>query len=215
MVFGESPLKDVYRRVVWGPYRRSLGRLPAGTELRANRLLGRVAFRFAPGQRERVVRNLRRAFPERGDLDALAEKVFENHFADQYVSWTFARIAAGEGASYTRLDGREHLDAALQRGGVVLMHPHMGCAQLPLCLLGALGYAVNQVGGGGVEGSISQEGKRVTDLRHRLEQDLPARIWDGRQLRPLIRALEAGEIVATERHHSVCDGENVVRGVRE
>ena len=32
MVFGESPIKDLYRRLVWGPYRELLGRLPAGTE---------------------------------------------------------------------------------------------------------------------------------------------------------------------------------------
>ena len=195
MVFGESPLKDVYRRLVWGPYRRALGRLPAGTELRANRLLGRVAWRGARSQRERVLRNLERAFPDRGDLEAVAEQTFQNHFADQYVSWTFARIAAGEGTDYVQLRGLEHLDAALAEGGAVLMHPHMGCAQLPLCQLGALGYAVNQVGGGGVEGPISEEGQRVTALRHQLEEEVPGRIWDGRSLRPLIRVLEAGEVV--------------------
>lgn len=139
--------------------------------------------------------NLRRAFPDRDDLDHVCEKVFQNHFADQYVSWTFARIAAGEGTSYVQLRGVEHLDSALKSGGAVLMHPHMGCAQLPLCQLGALGYSVNQVGGGGVEGPISAEGERVTRLRHRLEEEVPGRIWDGRSLRPILRRLEAGEVV--------------------
>ena len=195
MVFGESPLKDVYRRVVWGPYRRALGRMPAGTELRANRALGRLAHAGARGKRERVEANLRRAFPDR-DVGAIARATFENHFADQYVSWTFARIAAGEGASYLRIEGLEHLDRALVDGGAVLMHPHMGCAQLPLCVLGARGYRVHQVGGGGVEGELSAEGRRVTQLRHTLEQDIPATIWDGaRSLRGLVRALEAGDVV--------------------
>lgn len=195
MVFGESPLKDVYRKVIWGPYREALGRLAPGSELRANRLLGRLAFQAASNKRARVVENLRRAFPDRDDLDAIALKTFQNHFADQYISWTFARIAAGEGTHYVQLRGVEHLDRALENGGAVLMHAHMGCAQLPLCQLGALGYRVNQVGGGGVEIEISKEGQRVTALRHRLEEDVPGRIWDGTSLRPLIRILEAGEVV--------------------
>ncbi|MCP4806598.1 MAG: hypothetical protein GY913_29440 [Proteobacteria bacterium] len=195
MVFGESPLKDVYRRVVWGPYRRALGRLPAGTELRANRALGRLAHAGARGKRARVEANLKRAFPDR-DVGPIVRATFENHFADQYISWTFARIAAGEGASYLRVEGMDRLERALEDGGAVLMHPHMGCAQLPLCVLGARGLRVHQVGGGGVEGELSSEGQRVTALRRRLEQDVPATIWDGaRSLRGLVRALEGGDVV--------------------
>lgn len=194
MVFGESPLKDLYRRVVWGPYRRTLGSLPAGSELQANRALGRLAFAGARGKRQRVEANLRRAFPDR-DVRAIARATFENHFADQYVSWTFGRIAAGEGSSYLRIEGMDRLERALGRGGVVLMHPHMGCAQLPLCVLGARGLRVHQVGGGGVEGELSAEGRRVTALRHRLEQQIPATIWDGsRSIRGLVRALEGGDV---------------------
>ena len=197
MVFGESPLKDLYRRVVWGPYRQALGRLPAGTELRANRALGRVVAAEARGKRERVRRNLERAFWPDPMLETWVTQTFQTHFADQYISWTFARIAAGQGRAYVELRGREHLDAALRRGrGAVLMHPHMGPAQLPLCLLGALGYEVNQVGGGGVSHELSEQGRKAAALRAKLEEDIPGRIHDGGgYIRPVLRALKNNEVV--------------------
>ncbi len=202
MVFGESPIKDLYRRLVWGPYRELLGRLPAGTELRANRRLGQLASVGARGKAQIVRRNMSRAFPGR-DLDPLVRQVFETHFVDQYISWTFKRIAAGEGSAYIEMRGVEHVDAALAKGqGVVLMHPHMGPAQLPLCELGARGYPMVQVGGGGVEGELSEEGQRVSALRSTLEQDIPGRIQDGASyLRPVLRALRANEVIL-----SACDG---------
>ena len=179
MVFGESPIKDLYRRLVWGPYRELLGRMPAGSELRANRRLGHLASLGARSKARRVRQNMSRAFPGR-HLDPLVRQVFETHFVDQYISWTFKRIAAGVGSAYLDLRGVKYVDSALSKGkGVVLIHPHMGPAQLPLCELGALGYPVLQIGGGGVQGELSEEGRRVTALRHALEQDIPGRIQDG------------------------------------
>lgn len=197
MVFGESALKDLYRKIVWGPYREALGRLPPGAELRFNRRLGRLALRASPEKKAKVLENLRRGLPELSDPEDVVRRVFETHFADQYISWSFARIAGGEGDAYLRIEGMRHLEEAIRKGrGVVLMHPHMGPAQLPLCVLGAKNYRMNQIGGGGVAGEISEEGRRATELRHRLEQDIPARIWDGgRFLRPVLRALAEGELV--------------------
>ncbi|MED5370017.1 MAG: hypothetical protein VX899_03300 [Myxococcota bacterium] len=202
LVFGESPIKDLYRKVIWGPYREALGRLPAGWELRANRRLGQLAAVGARGKGAQLRRNLARAFPGR-DLDPIVRQVFETHFVDQYISWTFARIAAGQGSAYLEIRGLEHLEAARAQGrGAVLIHPHMGPAQLPLCELGARGVPVLQVGGGGVEGPISAEGARVTALRHALEKDIPGQILDGGgYVRPVLRALADNQVVLT-----ACDG---------
>ncbi|MCB9765260.1 MAG: hypothetical protein H6739_36135 [Alphaproteobacteria bacterium] len=197
MVFPESPLKDSYRRVVWGPWRRALLRLPEGYELRANRRLGRAVMRASKARREQLARNLRRAFGERDDLDTLIGAIFETHFVDQYISWSFARIATGGGDAYLRIEGLHHLDHALKQGrGAVLMHPHMGPAQLPLCVLGSRYYRMNQIGGGGVAQPLSAEGQRAAATRAELEGHIPARIWDGAgYLRPLVRALRQGEVV--------------------
>ncbi len=199
MVFTESPLRDLYRVAIWDVWRRLAGRLPAGWELRGNRALGRLALRAASQKHAAVIRNLQRGLPD-ADHQVLAREIFETHFADQYLSWTFHRIVAGE--RYLCLEGRELLDEALERGGVVLMHPHMGLAQLPLCTLGALGYPVHQVGGGGVAHELSDTGRRVSALRCELEGAIPGTIWDGRgYLRPLLRALKSGQVVL-----AACDG---------
>lgn len=200
MVFPESRLRDIYRVAVWDLWRPASGLLPPGSELRGNRALGRLAHRLSRAKRRAVLANLRRGLPERRDHEVLASQVFQTHFADQYVSWTFSRIARGQ--SYLDLSGRELLDRALERGGVVLMHAHMGLAQLPLCTLGAMGYPVHQVGGGGVAHALSPTGERVTALRCALEQQIPARLWDGRgYLRPLLRVLQRGGVVL-----AACDG---------
>ena len=200
MVFPESPLRDAYRVLVWDMWRPAAAALPAGWELRGNRLLGRAALKASRGKRDSVIRNVARGLPD-ADHIAITKEVFSTHFADQYVSWTFARIAKGE--RYLELRGREHLDMAMAAGrGAVLMHPHMGLAQLPLCTLGMMGYPVHQIGGGGVAHVLSPTGERVTRLRHRLEQDIHGTIWDGgRYLRPVLRTLAGNGVVL-----AACDG---------
>ncbi len=198
MVFGESRIKDLYRRVVWGPYRRAFDRLPPGSEVRANRLLGRAVARAARGKRDQVARNLGRAFPDR-DLDPIIDQLFQTHFMEQYISWSFHRIDRDTWPNYLELRGRAHLDAALAEGrGAVLLHPHMGAAQMPLAVLGVLGYPMNQIGGGGVDVVLSETGRWAESMRHQLEDHIQATIWDGTGfLRPVLRALGGNEVVLT------------------
>lgn len=203
MIVGESRWKDAYRRVVWGPWRQLLERAPYGWEYRANRALGRAAGWASGAGRAQVRANLERAFPGRDGLDAIAAETFAAHFANQYASFAFGRITDGNWRAYLRFDGLDRLYSARERGrGVVLMHPHMGPAQLPLCALGAMGLPVHQVGGGEVVVEKSATGAWATDLRHRLESRLPATLHDGGGfLRGVLRALGAGAIVL-----SACDG---------
>ncbi|MEC7240495.1 MAG: hypothetical protein VXW32_04600 [Myxococcota bacterium] len=199
MVFGESRLKDVYRQVVWGPYRQLCGVLPPGWEVRSNRLLGRGAHAFSRGKRKRLRTNLRRALPGTASFDAITRACFETHFAEQYISWSFERIEPSTAGAYLEIEGLDSLQELKNAGrGVVLVHPHMGAAQLPLCVLGHLGFDMHQVGGGGVAHEMSERGKACEAMRHRLEEGIPATIWDGQSyLRPLIRALESGAFVLT------------------
>lgn len=199
MVFGESRLKDVYRQVVWGPYRRFCGALPAGWELRSNRLLGRGVHALSQGKRRRLRTNLSRALPGTASFDAITRACFQTHFVEQYISWSFERIGRETASSYLEIEGLEALEELRNEGrGAVLVHPHMGPAQLPLCVLGHMGFEMHQVGGGGVAHEMSERGKACEALRHRLEEGIPATIWDGQNyLRPLIRALENGAFVLT------------------
>lgn len=203
MVFGESRAKDVYRRIVWGPWRELLEALPPGSEYRVNRQLGLLVARGAGGKRAQVVENLRRAFPERDDLDTIARETFATHFENQYASFAFGRIDASNWQEWLDFEGLEHVDAARTAGeGLVLMHPHMGPAQLPLCALGAMGYPVHQIGGGEPEVEKSDTGRWATERRHTLEARMPVILHDGNGfLRTVLRALGRGEVVL-----SACDG---------
>ncbi|MEE2752243.1 MAG: hypothetical protein VX519_12495 [Myxococcota bacterium] len=191
--------KDLYRLLVWGPYRGLVVKLPAGMEFTAHRGLAAVATRVSGEQRRRVKKNLGRVFPADSDLDALVERCFRTHFEQQYLCFSFPRMNAENWPRYLDIQGREHLDASLAAGkGVVLMHPHMGPAQLPLCVLGILGYDVLQVAGSPSHEELSNRGRWASDLRHRLEGSMPVRIQDGtRYLRPVLRVLEQGGVVLT------------------
>ncbi len=203
MIIGESPLKDAYRRVIWGPWRQALEAAPPGWDYRASRRLGRLAGRFSASKRAEVVANLARAFPGRGDLDRIAVEAFGAHFENQYASFAFGRLDARTWPQWLRFEGLEHLDRAAAAGvGVVLMHPHMGPAQLPLAALGAMGRPVHQVGGGHVEVERSEVGEWARAERTRLEARMKATLHDGTGfLRGLVRAATRGGIVLT-----ACDG---------
>lgn len=199
MVFGESPLKDLYRRVVWGPYRELLERAPWGWEYRVNRRLGQLVGLVARGKIREVETNLRRAFPERDDLRRVAVETMGTHFVNQYASFAFGRITRENWTTYLRFEGYEHVEAArAAKQGLVLVHPHMGPAQLPLCVLGVLGHEVHQIGGGEPAVEKSETGRWATQLRHDLEARMPVHLHQGGSyLRGLLRALGKGAIVLT------------------
>lgn len=202
MIFAESPIRDLYRQLAWGPYPRLLHALPPGQDLRVSRLLGRTASLVARGSRARVEANLRRAFPGRDDLSSVATAVFATHFANQYLPISFPRITAENAGGWLEIGGLEHLEEARARGrGVVVMHPHMGPVQLPLCVLGARGLPMHQVGGGEVKG-LSARGEWAASRRRAFEGAMPVKVLDGKAfLRPVLRALAGGGIVMT-----TCDG---------
>jgi lauroyl/myristoyl acyltransferase len=73
----------------------------------------------------------------------------------------------------------------------------MGPAQLPPHVLGLLGFAVHQIAGGRVAG-LSATRRWAAEQRAEHERSLAAFLHDGaRYLRPVVRALEAGEVVFT------------------
>jgi lauroyl/myristoyl acyltransferase len=201
VVIGETPLRDAYRLLAWGPWRWALERSPPGWEVQASRHLGRIAGALPGSTRALVRTNLARAFPDAPAhaLDRLARATFAAHFANQQASFSFARMRPETETRYLRWVGLAHLEAARAEGvGVVLVHPHMGPAQLPLCALGARGIPVHQIGGGEVALERSRVGRWASTRRAALEQRLPATLHDGkRYLRAVVRALHAGEVVFT------------------
>lgn len=203
MRFGESPLKDAYRLVVWGPGRVSMERAPPPWELRASRGLGRVAGATLRARRRRLEATLTDALGDRELARAAAREAFATHFANQYVGFSFGKVTRETAGRYLVFDGLEYLERARARGrGVVVAHPHMGLPQLPLHVLGLRGVPVHQVGGGHPEVPLSPVGRWAARTRDRLEDRIAATLHDGgNYVRPVLRALQAGEVVFT-----ACDG---------
>ncbi len=195
----ESVGRDLYRALVWGPYRHLCRWVPAGRELEMHRALGRVAWRFAGNLRVQVRENLARGLPDRQDLDALVEGVFQSHFAEQYLCFSLGRVQLGNWERYLRIEGLSHLDDSLAIGkGAVLVHPHMGPAQLPLCVLGLMGHEVLQVVGVPDLEGLSDRGRRSGAKRTELERQMAVQLLEGAGfLRPALRTLERGGIVFT------------------
>jgi KDO2-lipid IV(A) lauroyltransferase len=202
MIIGESPLKDLYRLAIWGPGRGLLAGLPPGQELRLLERLGRCSAAALPRRQRRVAENLRRALPELAQAEAehLAVEVFGAHFCNQYWSFCVPQCTAATWGDYLDLRGRERLREVRRRGrGALLLHLHMGPAQLPLHVLGLLGLPTHQIGGGRVtQVQLSKIGQRSARLRAELEKAMPVTLHDGRAfLRPVLRALAANELVLT------------------
>jgi lauroyl/myristoyl acyltransferase len=218
MIFGESALKDLYRKVVWGPGRQLLESAPDVWEIRAVRAGGRAIALAMLAKRRALRDNLRRAFPEVGgrEIERLAQHAFAAHFTNQYISFSFGKCHVENWPQYLAFEGLDRLQEAYDRGkGVVLMHPHLGPAQLPLHVLGLLGFPMHQVGGGEVTlVELSDTGRWAAELRASLEKRMPVTLHDGKgYLRPLLRALDAGEVVM-----SACDatggGQEIGRRLR-
>ena len=200
MIFGESRLKDLYRRLTWGPIRQTLESTPPAVEMKTIRAIARLTAAALPARRTELCANLRRAFPEwsHEKLDHVAREAFSAHFSNQYASFSFGKCDAENWSHYLTIDGLEHLDRAYQRGkGVVLMHPHMGPAQLPLHVLALQGFDMHQVGGGEVTlVELSETGQWAAEQRAQLEARMPVTLHDGKKyLRPLLRALKDGAVL--------------------
>lgn len=205
MIFGEGQLKDLYRRALWGPGRPALERLPSPWEHRAVRSIGRAAAALSGAKRAQVADNMLRAFssgqlPDGRPVAQIASDAFASHFANQYLSFSFSKCTEETWPKYLAFSGLDRLAALRAQGrSIVIAHPHMGPAQLPLHVLGILGWPVLQVGGGRVtEVELSGTGRWAAAQRALLEARMPVRVHDGRSyLRPVLRHLQAGGVVMT------------------
>jgi KDO2-lipid IV(A) lauroyltransferase len=203
LVFDEHPLKDLYRRLIWGPYRRALEAAPPGVEIDVNRGLGRVVCRASGGRRATLRAHLADALGPHPNLDRMVKECFETHFSNQYVGFTFQKVTSETWPDFLTIVGRDHLDRALDKGkGVIVAHPHFALPQLPLHVLGVLGYDVHQIGGGKPTVELSPTGEQVARVRAELEARIVATLHDGKgYIRPILRAIQDNKVVFT-----ACDG---------
>lgn len=106
-----------------------LGRLPRAPAAWLGRRLGDVLWTVLPGRRRRALDNLAHAFPELGEAERrrLARASFRHLGLLLVESFALLARSLDDVLSSVRLEGAEHLDAAVQKHGrALLLTAHLG-----------------------------------------------------------------------------------------
>src|SRR5688572_29789180 len=103
----EGGIGDVFRLMLWYPYRWSVSLMPPARELELSRQVGHLLALLEPIEVNRVVGNLARAFPTRSDLRAIAVRNIESRLENQYLSLSFEKLNRDNLSSYLEFEGLE------------------------------------------------------------------------------------------------------------
>ena len=205
MQVSESVARDLLRLCVWYPLRWVVERLPPRTGFALLAGLGRLHAALATARRGgRAARLAAAAGKVSPQLDAAGRRAqvvaaYETHYANQLSIFVFPRLTRGNWREVLAIDGLDNLRAALEPGrGVVLPIGHFGPTQLPLTVLGLLGFPMLQIGFQDDSG-LSYIGRHVSfRLRQAYEARIPAAIVPpGPGTRRALAHLRAGGVVMT------------------
>lgn len=200
MIIKETVARDFLRLIVWYPIRWLISVMPISSGFAFMRLMGDIHYHLSRNKRRLISDNLNSAFGGKaplGDIPLRTRRYFRNHYINQLQIFLFPRLNRGNIENYHSFEGLEHVEAALQKGkGCILIHPHFGPAQLPLCSFGIMGYPVMQLGLPTDEG-LSYIGRKVAfRLRMKYESKIPARILPADSfLRPIFDWLKSNKLL--------------------
>lgn len=168
------------------------------------RLHGRLAHRTRHRQRRAVRRNLETVFgAERspGELDALTRAFFEQRAARGLLLALATRLSSSEMTRLFPIEGLEHLDEAVrQQRGVILLGSHLNSIVMfnAIVLLRERGYDIGvALPEEGDPWAPSRLGKVLArSFGTRPLRELLNAFYAQFNIRPIVRALAAGTIVA-------------------
>jgi phosphatidylinositol dimannoside acyltransferase len=197
----ESRLRDLLRLIVWYPLRLVVERLPARAGLGILWGMGRLHHALPGRRKARLFDAVRRVAPQMQphEVHRQVGEHFRTHYANQLALFLFPKLTRDNYGQLLEIAGRHHLDAALGAGrGAVLPIGHFGPTQLPLAVLGLLGYSMLQIGFQNDDG-LTWIGRHVAyRLRQRYERRIPARIVQpGAGTRQAVLQLRAAKVVMT------------------
>jgi len=134
-------------RLGFGLARLAVRGLPRAWLFRLSDRSSKLGFRLFKGFRTRSIRNLSMAFRDRSDSAALAEtarRTLRNFFRDFVEIAVTLYSTDDELRAAVPMIGREHLDAALNKGsGVILLSAHLGNFFVLGTRLAAEGYPIH------------------------------------------------------------------------
>jgi lauroyl/myristoyl acyltransferase len=155
--------------------------------------LSDVNYLFASSDRKAVMGNLRAIFPDKStaELRAIRRRMFRN-FAKYLVEFfLFPRIDAEFIRRKVRVEGLEHVDAALAKGkGVVFLTAHLGNWELGGLVMAQLRPPLYAV-------ALKHANPKVNDFfdRRRLDKGLVV-VPLGKAVKQCMQALQANKLVA-------------------
>jgi phosphatidylinositol dimannoside acyltransferase len=200
MVVRESLARDILRLIVWYPLRHIVSVLPIAWGFALFRFMGDIKYVLSGKKDNAIAENIRSAFGEKLSEAAAADtlrKYYRNHYVNQMQIFLLPRFNKKNLEKFHTFDGLDNLASALKkRKGCILIHPHFGPAQMPLCALGILGYPMMQLGLPTDE-NLSYIGKKVAfRLRMAYESRIPARIVSADTfLRPIFDWLKENKVL--------------------
>ncbi len=157
------------------------------------------------GEKGRIIREeLGALLPELSsqDLDDALYKAMRNFRKDLFEIWSFPGLTQEKVNRLCILEGREHLDKALEKGkGAIICLTHFGSWKIVLPALAFNGYSVHQVAADPmtfVRDGESPAHNQIMSFERQCEASLPVQfiyVNDKAVHKPLYKALQKNEIV--------------------
>jgi len=99
------------------------------TTFKAGEFLGRILHRLLPSRRNQVIKNLTYAFGDEKseeEIEALAASIFERTGANFLSSMRIPFLSDEEVVHHVSFEGLEEFMIEAQKGGLIIVSPHMG-----------------------------------------------------------------------------------------
>ncbi|MBI4709561.1 MAG: lysophospholipid acyltransferase family protein [Nitrospirae bacterium] len=200
MQTGEGIARDVFRLIIWFPFRWLISLLPVNYGLVAFKLLGDLHFYTGRGKKKKITQNIM-AVLNKDEAAALSitKKYYENHYVDRLHIFLYPKLTTKEKIKrYISFENLDTLERELKAGrGVLIVQPHFGPVQITLLALSLSGFNPVQIGYPKDIG-LSRIGRAVA-FRYRLKYEamLPPILPANKYLGKAYKHLANGGVVFT------------------
>jgi phosphatidylinositol dimannoside acyltransferase len=187
---------------MWYPLRWIVVLLPLRALYLLGQMGGSILCFISPGKRILMAEEFRSVLPgESPDrIKTIVKRAFQNYSTCELEVLLYPSLNTDLMNRIVSIEGKEHLDNALNKGkGVLLFQAHFGAFQMTMPAIGYNGYKMNQISAAASvwkDKSDSGIQKKTFDIKTRYEHALPVNhISVESSMRPVFRALERNEIV--------------------
>jgi KDO2-lipid IV(A) lauroyltransferase len=134
------------------------------------------------------------------ELEAVVLQGINNNIKDLFEIWSFPGFNKKKIKQFAYIEGKEHLDNALEKGrGALVAVSHFGSWKMIIAALAYEGYHVNQIGLDPryfIDKTRPYHHNYIMKMEYDCDQSLPAEfIYIGKSLRKVFRALARNEVV--------------------